>query len=501
MRRAYLALVEGRPRSRTGTIDAPLGRDYRAPERRAVGGRGAARGAHPLQGARAAARGHAGRGAPGDRAHAPDPRPLRRDRPPGGRRPALRPRRPPRARAPVPAQRRLGFRHPFTGEELELRLARCPTDLAAALRGSGARRASRRGAGRGTARSTISRRPVTDPWRKARGPARRADDAGSPRAPPGQASQSRQGSLMSEPGIKELLEAGLHFGHQTRRWDPRMRRYIFGERDGIHIIDLLQTEQLLAEARRFAAERGQQGRDGPLRRHQEAGPRLGQGVGRALRHAVRQPALARRAADQLPHDVGADRPPARADRAARRTASSTCCRPRSGCRCEAELAKLEYNLGGVRDMKRLPQAALIIDLKTEAIAVREAERLRIPIIGLVDSNVDPVPVDYPDPRQRRLDPLVRAGDPDDRRGRLRGRAAPGARPRPSASAEEEERRRARGGGSASARGRGARPQGGRGGAPPAAEAAGSRSEPARPRRAPSAAGRRAAARRRDGLVR
>ena len=84
---------------------------------------------------------------------------------------------------------------------------------------------------------------------------------------------------MSEPGIKELLEAGLHFGHQTRRWDPRMRRYIFGERDGIHIIDLLQTEHLLAEARDFAAERGQQGRDDPLRRHQEAGPRLGQGLG------------------------------------------------------------------------------------------------------------------------------------------------------------------------------------------------------------------------------
>jgi small subunit ribosomal protein S2 len=64
---------------------------------------------------------------------------------------------------------------------------------------------------------------------------------------------------------------------------------------------------------------------------------------------------------------------------------------------EAELAKLEYNLGGVRNMKRLPQAALIIDLKTEAIAVREAERLRIPIIGLVDTNVDPVPIDYPIP--------------------------------------------------------------------------------------------------------
>ncbi len=59
---------------------------------------------------------------------------------------------------------------------------------------------------------------------------------------------------MSEPGLKDLLQAGLHFGHQTRRWNPRMRRYIHGEREGIHIIDLLQTEHLLAEARRFAAD-------------------------------------------------------------------------------------------------------------------------------------------------------------------------------------------------------------------------------------------------------
>ncbi len=89
---------------------------------------------------------------------------------------------------------------------------------------------------------------------------------------------------------------------------------------------------------------------------------------------------------------------------------------------ETELEKLEYNLGGVRGMKRLPQVALIIDLKTEVIAMREAERLRIPIIGLVDSNVDPVSIDYPVPGKRRLDPLLRAGDSDDRRGCLRGRA-------------------------------------------------------------------------------
>ena len=86
---------------------------------------------------------------------------------------------------------------------------------------------------------------------------------------------------MAEVGIKELLEAGVHFGHQTRRWNPRMRRYIHGEREGIHVIDLLQTEELLKEATDFVTEVAAQGRRDPLRRHQEAGPRLGRGVGRA----------------------------------------------------------------------------------------------------------------------------------------------------------------------------------------------------------------------------
>src|ERR687895_604268 len=113
---------------------------------------------------------------------------------------------------------------------------------------------------------------------------------------------------MADVGIKELLEAGVHFGHQTRRWNPSMRRYIHGERDGIHIIELLPTKE-----------------------------RMGM---------------------------------------------------------QAELAKLDYNLGGVRDMERLPEAVFVIDLKTEAIAVREAARLRIPLIGLVDTNCDPDPVDF-----------------------------------------------------------------------------------------------------------
>ena len=201
---------------------------------------------------------------------------------------------------------------------------------------------------------------------------------------------------MFEPGIKELLEAGLHFGHQTRRWDPRMRPYIYGERDGIHIIDLLQAEHLLAEAWRFAADVASRG-----------GTILFVGTKKQARDAIKEwadrcemPYVNQRwlgglltnfhtmsARIERLHELTELRDEGQLDLLPTKERMAR----------EAELGKLEYNLGGVRDMKRLPQAVLIIDLKTEAIAVREAERLRIPIIGLVDTNVDPVPIDYPVP--------------------------------------------------------------------------------------------------------
>jgi small subunit ribosomal protein S2 len=201
---------------------------------------------------------------------------------------------------------------------------------------------------------------------------------------------------MSEPGIKELLEAGLHFGHQTRRWDPRMRPYIYGERDGIHIIDLLQTEHLLAEARRFAGEAAGKG-----------GSVLFVGTKKQARDAIKEwadrcdmPYVNQRwlgglltnfhtmsARIERLHELTELRDADQLDLLPTKERMSR----------EAELAKLEYNLGGVRNMQRLPQAVVIIDLKTETIALREAERLRIPIIGLVDSNVDPRPVAYPIP--------------------------------------------------------------------------------------------------------
>ena len=201
---------------------------------------------------------------------------------------------------------------------------------------------------------------------------------------------------MAEVGIKELLEAGVHFGHQTRRWNPSMRRYIYGERDGIHIIDLLQTEHLLAVAQRFAAEVAGKG-----------GSVLFVGTKKQARDSVKEWAdrchmpyvnlrwlgglltnyqtISKRI-DRL-HELTSLRDSGQLDLLPTKERMSM----------QAELERLEYNLGGVRDMKRLPQAVVIIDLKSEEIALREAERLRIPIIGLVDTNVDPVPVDYPIP--------------------------------------------------------------------------------------------------------
>ena len=201
---------------------------------------------------------------------------------------------------------------------------------------------------------------------------------------------------MTEPGVKELLQAGLHFGHQTRRWNPRMRPFIHGEHDGIHIIDLLQTEHLLAEARRFAAEVA--GRGGAV---------LFVGTKKQARDAVKEwadrcgmPYVNQRWLGGLLTNFNTmskriDRLHELRELADKGQLDLLPTKERMAR--EAELEKLEYNLGGVRDMERLPDVVFVIDLKTEEIAVAEAKRLRLPIIGLVDSNVDPVPVDFPIP--------------------------------------------------------------------------------------------------------
>jgi small subunit ribosomal protein S2 len=201
---------------------------------------------------------------------------------------------------------------------------------------------------------------------------------------------------VAQVGIRELLEAGVHFGHQTRRWNPKMRRFIFGERGGIHIIDLQQTERLLKQAQDFAAEVASRG-----------GTVLFVGTKKQARDAVRDAASEggmpyvnqRWLGGLLTNFQTINRRIRRLHQLSEWTEDGTLelLPTRERITAISEREKLEMNLGGVRDMQRTPDAVFIVDLKTEAIAVREAERLRIPIIGLVDTNVDPDPVTYPIP--------------------------------------------------------------------------------------------------------
>jgi small subunit ribosomal protein S2 len=198
---------------------------------------------------------------------------------------------------------------------------------------------------------------------------------------------------MPEAGLKELLEAGVHFGHQTRRWNPNMRRFIHGELDGIHIIDLLQTEALLENARRFAGELASGG--GTVLfvgTKKQAGDVVQEWAERCKMPYVNKRWLGGLLTNfqtmsgriSRLHELNGWKEEGKLDLLPTKE--------RMGM--QAELAKLEFNLGGVRDMDRLPDAVFVTDLKTEEIAVHEAARLRIPIIGLVDTNCDPTPVDY-----------------------------------------------------------------------------------------------------------
>jgi small subunit ribosomal protein S2 len=198
---------------------------------------------------------------------------------------------------------------------------------------------------------------------------------------------------MAEAGLQELLEAGVHFGHQTRRWNPAMRRYIFGELDGIHIIDLIQTEELLENARRFVGELATGG--GTVlfvgTKKQARGP-VEEWADRCKMPYVNQRWLGGLLTNFNTMSARISRLHELSDWQEEGKLALLPTKERMGM--QAELAKLEYNLGGVRDMERLPDAVFVTDLKTEEIAVREAARLRIPIIALVDTNCDPKPIDY-----------------------------------------------------------------------------------------------------------
>jgi len=196
--------------------------------------------------------------------------------------------------------------------------------------------------------------------------------------------------------MKELLEAGVHFGHQTKRWNPKMKEYIFGERNGIYIIDLQKTLKLFKDAMRFVAEQAAMGKTflfvGTKRQAQEAiqeeAVRCGMYYvnhrwlgGLLTNFATVKQSIKRLKEMEAMIEEGAGE---------RRTKKEI-------IHLERERKKLQANLAGIRDMETLPDVLFVIDSNKEEIAVHEARRLGIPVVAIVDTNCDPDVVDYPIP--------------------------------------------------------------------------------------------------------
>jgi small subunit ribosomal protein S2 len=198
---------------------------------------------------------------------------------------------------------------------------------------------------------------------------------------------------MSVVSMRELLEAGVHFGHQTRRWNPKMRRFIFTERGGIYIIDLQQTLQLLEEAHAFARNLAERGGSvlfvGTKKQSQTAVEEQAKRVGMPyVNHRWLGGLLTnwRTISDRIDrlHELRRLKDEDQLDLLPAKERISML----------NELEKLEENLGGVADMKRQPDAIFIVDLRKEQLAVREARRLGMPVIAVVDTNSDPDEADY-----------------------------------------------------------------------------------------------------------
>jgi small subunit ribosomal protein S2 len=198
---------------------------------------------------------------------------------------------------------------------------------------------------------------------------------------------------MAVVSMRELLEAGVHFGHQTRRWNPKMKRFIFAERGGIYIIDLQQTLTLLEEAHAFVRNLAERNGTilfvGTKKQAQDAIEEQAKRVGMPyVNHRWLGGLLTnwRTIADRIDrlHDL----------RRQKEEGQLELLPAKERLGMLAELEKLESNLGGVADLRRQPEAAFIIDLRKEQLAVREARRLGMPVIALVDTNCDPDEADY-----------------------------------------------------------------------------------------------------------
>jgi len=193
--------------------------------------------------------------------------------------------------------------------------------------------------------------------------------------------------------MKQLLEAGVHFGHQTKRWNPKMKEYIFGERNGIYIIDLQKSLKLFKNAVQFVTELGAQGKSvlflGTKRQAQEVIQEEAQRCGmyfvnqRWLGGLLTNFATIQKSIKRF-RDLEAMQSNGQYDLLSKKEVA----------RLERERKKLEKNLSGIKEMSQLPEALFVIDTKKEAIAVQEARKLGIPIIGVADTNCDPDEIDF-----------------------------------------------------------------------------------------------------------
>ena len=255
--------------------------------------------------------------------------------------------------------------------------------------------------------------------------------------------------------LKELLESGVHFGHQTRRWNPKMKQYIFGERNGIYVIDLGKTARLFTRAEAFVSRLATEGRSilfvGTKRQAQDL---IQEEAQRCGMYFVNQRWLGGLLTNfmTIQRSIGRLRELESMAEDGRYESLSK----KEIARIEKEKRKLHKNLDGIRQMTRLPDAVFVVDTRKEKIAVDEARTLKIPVIGIVDTNCNPDDVDYIIPgnddslRSIRLfvtriaDAVISgrglreasrpaAGDDDGAQGRADSAAAPGAAPLPAHS--------------------------------------------------------------------
>jgi small subunit ribosomal protein S2 len=252
--------------------------------------------------------------------------------------------------------------------------------------------------------------------------------------------QTQGGGSVSSISVKDLLEAGVHFGHQTKRWNPKMKEFIFGERNGIYIIDLGKTARRFRDAEQYVQQAAAEGRTllfvGTKRQAQDAVAEEATRCGmyyvneRWLGGLLTNFTTIQRSLGRL-RDLEAMTTDGRYESLSKKEIA----------RLEKEKRKLQRNLDGIRQMTRLPDMLFVVDTRHEQIAVDEARKLKIPVIGIVDTNCDPDQVDFPIPGNDDALRAIRLFASRIAEAVLQGRALREAS-QPEPAEDSEERRRA-----------------------------------------------------------